>query len=168
MDNLFYNQLKEIPFSESVYISGYFALNIHSPESTGDWHKLNYWYDESELGRTHLLGLEGFSLFETGSYFGGDGVFVANEIMIDMGLGRFCEGIDIYMANHHRAVCDFVIRYAIDGEFYPMTDFDDMLPADEDKPPVYVMLEKGLPKMPPNIANTVKKWIAEAKNYNGY
>lgn len=166
--NQLHNHLKKIPFSKKVYLSSYFALNLINKEATGDWHSTTFWSEKSIPNHSHILGLDGYSACDTSKYFSDDGIFLGNSTLEKMGFERFCEGFDLYVADHFRAVADLIVLYALRGGVFSYFEFDDMMPAESDKQRVFEILNKGIPKMESDLKHIIVAWLEKEKIFKYY
>lgn len=109
--------------TRSRYLTAETALNIPSPEGTGDWH-----FAETFEGyggrRPNRFCVAGVDTLDTTPWLGQEGIFDARSLLEPYGL-RLPPG-PIYAADHYRALAARVITAVVAGDA-----FEDSLPLDD-------------------------------------
>ena len=136
------------------YVSSIVALNVHSPNDTGDWHSaaaLNdgaypqefYIYGENQKRSTnHLLGSLGVI----------DGTKRLNE------MGYYPENHPVWIADHPRACVDYLYTAVLQTGSIGRVILDDWFPGDEDKQSVYELLNKIEPNLNEQEYRNLQQW----------
>ena len=136
------------------YISSIVALNVHSPNGTGDWHSaaaLNdnaypqdfYIYGEGQKRNTnHLLGNLGVI----------DGTKRLNE------MGYYPENYPVWLADHPRACVDYLYTAVFQTGSIGRVILDDWFPNNDDKQSVYDLLNKIEPHLTEQEMDNLKLW----------
>lgn len=136
------------------YVSSIVALNVHSPNGTGDWHSaaaLNddaypkdfYLYGESQKRNTnHLLGNLGVI----------DGTKRLNE------MGYYPENLPVWLADHPRACVDYLYTAVLQTGSIGRVILDDWFPNDEDKQSVYNLLNQIKPHLTEQEWENLQLW----------
>ncbi|WP_386698266.1 hypothetical protein [Lonepinella sp. MS14436] len=137
-----------------TYVSSIVALNIHSPEGTGDWHSaasLNddafpldfYLYGSNQKRNTnHLLGQLGII----------DGTQRLNR------LGYYPENSPVWVADHPRACVDYLYSGGLQTGIIDNAILDDWFPSFEDKQTVYALLDVLEPKLNSKEKENLNLW----------
>ncbi|MBS0040622.1 hypothetical protein KEM39_10975 [Neisseria sp. Marseille-Q1983] len=137
------------PTEPNRYVSSIVALNVHSPNGTGDWHSaaaLNddaypqdfYIYGKDQTRSTlHLLGNVGVI----------DGTNRFNE------MGYYPENSPVWLADHPRACVDYLYTAVLQTGSIGEVMLDDWFPSSEDKQSVYDLLNQIEPHLNP------KEWV---------
>ncbi len=126
------------PTSVAHYLTGYTALNIPSPEGTGDWHTETVFRGAfgHRPGPFHVAGRN-----YPGStpWLGAEGVFDCRERLIEFGF-PVPEG-PVWAADHYRAIADHVLSYVRDGADLMLgIQLDDWFPEPQEKQRVFARL----------------------------
>lgn len=136
------------------YVSSIVALNVHSPNGTGDWHSaaaLNddaypqdfYIYGENQKRNTqHLLGDIGVI----------DGTHRLNE------MGYYPENAPVWLADHPRACVDYLYTAVLQTGSIGRIILDDWFPSDEDKQAVYDLLNQMEPHLTEQERENLQLW----------
>ena len=136
------------------YVSSIVALNVHSPNGTGDWHSataLNddaypqdfYIYGESQKRNTnHLLGNLGVI----------DGTQRLNE------MGYYPENYPVWLADHPRACVDYLYTAVLQTGSLGEVMLDEWFPSDEDKQSVYDLLNQLEPNLTEQERENLQLW----------
>lgn len=136
------------------YVSSIVALNVHSPNGTGDWHSaaaLNddaypqdfYIYGKDQKRSTlHLLGNIGVI----------DGTHRLNE------MGYYPENSPVWLADHPRACVDYLYTAVLQTGSIGRVILDDWFPNDEDKQSVYELLEQIEPHLNAQEWKNLQLW----------
>lgn len=148
--------------SPDCYISSIVALNIHSPNGTGDWHSaaaLNnnaypqdfYIYGKNQKRNTnHLLGNLGVI----------DGTKRLNK------MGYYPENYPVWLADHPRACVDYLYTAVLQTGSIGRVILDDWFPNDEDKQSVLVLLDKMEPHLTESEKTVLEQWKIKNLNYS--
>lgn len=144
-----------IPPTEPVrYVSSIVALNVHSPNGTGDWHSaaaLNddaypqdfYIYGKDQTRSTlHLLGSVGVI----------DGTNRFNE------MGYYPENSPVWLADHPRACVDYLYTAVLQTGSIGEVMLDEWFPSSEDKQSVYDLLNQIEPHLNPKEWENLQLW----------
>ncbi|PDW37996.1 hypothetical protein BB445_05380 [Helicobacter pylori] len=145
------------PTSKEVYVSSIVALNIHSPQGTGDWHSSYalmenafddigvYIYGEKQAHNTNkLLGNLGII----------DGTARLNK------MGYYPKHTPTYIAEHPRACVDCLYVSVLQTGKLGVVMLDEWFPSIEDKKSVYALIEVMKPKLNKQERENLDKWIA--------
>lgn len=136
------------------YVSSIVALNVHSPNGTGDWHSaaaLNenaypqdfYIYGENQKRNTnHLLGNLGVI----------DGTKRLNE------MGYYPENYPVWLADHPRACVDYLYTAVLQTGSLGEIMLDEWFPSDEDKQSVYDLLSQIEPHLTEQERENLQLW----------
>lgn len=136
------------------YVSSIVALNVHSPNGTGDWHSaaaLNdnaypqdfYIYGENQKRNTnHLLGNLGVI----------DGTKRLNE------MGYYPENYPVWLADHPRACVDYLYTAVLQTGSLGEVMLDEWFPSDEDKQSVYDLLSQIEPHLTEQERENLQLW----------
>lgn len=148
--------------SPDCYISSIVALNIHSPNGTGDWHSaaaLNnnaypqdfYIYGKNQKRNTnHLLGNLGVI----------DGTKRLNK------MGYYPENYPVWLADHPRACVDYLYTAVLQTGSIGRVILDDWFPNDEDKQSVLVLLAQMEPHLTESEKTILEQWKIKNLNYS--
>ncbi|KNE13076.1 hypothetical protein ACM29_03950 [Helicobacter pylori] len=143
------------PTSKEVYVSSIVALNIHSPQGTGDWHSSRalmsntidlcyYIYGkDQERNTNHLLGDLGVI----------DGTARLNK------MGYYPKNTPTYIADHPRACVDYLYMAVLKTGSLGRVMLDEWFPSIEDKESVYALIEVMKPKLNKQERENLDKWI---------
>ncbi|WP_159991063.1 hypothetical protein [Pelistega ratti] len=138
----------------NYYVSSIVALNVHSPNGTGDWHSaaaLNdnaypqdfYIYGKGQKRSTHhLLGNTGII----------DGTHRFNE------MGYYPENSPVWLADHPRACVDYLYTAVLQTGLIGRVILDDWFPNSEDKQSVYVLLNQIESQLNPQERENLRLW----------
>lgn len=141
------------PTSKHRYISDMVALNIHSPNGTGDWHTaatfshslpehLFVYGDNQPCNTNHLLG-------DTGVI---DGTMRLNQ------MGIFPEHLPVFIADHPRACFDLIYTVVLEKGALNSVILDDWFPEIEDKQAVYALLQVAEPHLNHQQKERLNQW----------
>jgi hypothetical protein len=98
----------EIPrTSINTYITGQYALNIHAPETSGDWHGFIFYMPEG-LEKPHTIDLAGDGLeWNTNPIYGTYGIYEGRDYLLKN--YKINDDItEVYIADHFRAILDLL------------------------------------------------------------
>lgn len=142
------------PTEPDRYVSSIVALNVHSPNSTGDWHSaaaLNddaypqdfYIYGKDQTRSTlHLLGNVGVI----------DGTNRFNE------MGYYPENSPVWLADHPRACVDYLYTAVLQTGSIGEVMLDEWFPSSEDKQSVYDLLNQIEPHLNTQEWENLQLW----------
>ena len=148
--------------SPDCYVSSIVALNIHSPNGTGDWHSaaaLNdnafplafYLYGKGQVKNTnHLLGNLGVI----------DGTKRLNK------MGYYPENYPVWLADHPRACVDYLYTAVLQNGSIGSVMLDEWFPNDEDKQSVLVLLNKMESLLTECEKAILEQWKIKNLNYS--
>lgn len=131
--------IRELPVtSPRHYLTGMTAINIPSPEGTGDWHFHDAFFGDRDTGpRYHVAGVD---CVDTSDIFGDQGIYDSKLILTQYGVFRKKWEIQIkeptgpvYAANHYRASADILADFLHAGDPVSMYSIDDWLSLPEEK-----------------------------------
>lgn len=142
------------PTEPDRYVSSIVALNVHSPNGTGDWHSaaaLNddaypqdfYIYGKDQTRSTlHLLGNVGVI----------DGTNRFNE------MGYYPENSPVWLADHPRTCVDYLYTAVLQTGSIGEVMLDEWFPSSEDKQSVYDLLNQIEPHLNPKEWENLQLW----------
>ncbi|WP_410951034.1 hypothetical protein [Pseudomonas sp. S1(2024)] len=126
MSNLFDNSLERA--DRQHYITGVPAINFPTSKNTGGWHFLNYF----DLDRgVFKVSLSGIHYPSTNKYFGDFGIVDISNKLDALKIPHFNKRV--FMATHHRAAADILIKWAISGKVHCTVEADEWFPAKSDR-----------------------------------
>ncbi|QSA99351.1 hypothetical protein JWZ97_19840 (plasmid) [Methylococcus sp. EFPC2] len=131
--------------TRSRYLTAETALNIPTPEGTGDWHFAETFegYGGRRPGRFCVAGVD---TLDTTLWLGQEGLFDARSRLEPYGL-HLPPG-PVYAADHYRALADRVITAVVAGEaFEDCLLLEDWLPEAEEQERLMRLLEKARPAL---------------------
>ncbi|MDR2844774.1 MAG: hypothetical protein LBV28_01635 [Puniceicoccales bacterium] len=145
--------------SPTRYLTGKTALNIPSPEGTGDWH-----FSET-FASPPRHSIAGENRISTKAFLGDEGIFDCAPIL------RRCGAVDgatsrVFAANHYRAVADLVLDLVIrrKAKVAGVVVLDDWFPQNDEKRRVVELLEKARPKLPAEHWEKISTWLTTQQN----
>ncbi|PMQ11544.1 hypothetical protein PseAD21_11860 [Pseudomonas sp. AD21] len=120
---LFDFDLKRV--SHKHYITGKAAINFPHPGSTtGGWHFLAYFDQESGVAKVSLAGIH---YPDTRGYFGDLGIIDVTDELAKRGWS--VDGYRLFMADHYRAAADMIVRWALSESIHCSVEIDDWFPS---------------------------------------
>ncbi|WP_163555668.1 hypothetical protein [Helicobacter suis] len=144
------------PTSKEVYVSGIVALNIYSPELTGDWHS-------SSSLRENAFPMDIY-------IYGKDQKYNTNYLLSDLGIidgtkrlnsmGYHPQNTPVYIADHPRACADYLYIAVLQTGLLGVVMLDEWFPTIEDKQRVYALLEVMQSKLNNEKREILKAWMA--------
>lgn len=140
--------------SPQNYLSALVALNIHSPEDTGDWHSCSTLGDKNYPLKHYLFG-DGQPC-NTNHLLGSIGVIDGTHRLNKM--GYFPENTPIWIADHPRACVDYLYYIVIQTGVLGCVMLDEWFPAIEDKERVYKLLDIIEPKLNNQEREILQRW----------
>ncbi len=141
--------------SQSTYISSILALNVISPEYTGDWHSCSYW-DHPERSKIDLWIFGDGQKFNTNCLLGSLGVIDGTKRLNEM--GYFPENKPVWIAEHSRAVVDLLYVTVLKSGNIGAIILDDWFPTIDDKKRVYSLLSIIEKKLDKKEYEILQKW----------
>jgi hypothetical protein len=126
VSNLFDNSLERA--GEKHYITGVSAINFPTSKNTGGWHFLNYFDLDRGIFRVSLSGIH---YPDTNKYFGHFGVVDISNKLDALKIPHLNKVV--FMATHHRAAADMLVKWAISGKEYCTVEADEWFPAKSDR-----------------------------------
>lgn len=142
------------PTNPNRYISSIVALNIISPENTGDWHSSAalssdayplefYLYGENQPKSTHhLLGQQGII----------DGTGRLNE------MGYYPENTPVWVVDHPRACVDYLYYAVLKTGTIGRVMLEEWFPSEEDKQSVYALIDALEPHLTNDERDNLQLW----------
>ena len=145
--------------SQERYLTGLTALNIPSPEGTGDWHFSETF--EGTAGRPPgPYQLVGDDLLNTKPLLGDAGIFDARARLEPYRL-ELPPG-PIYAADHYRAIADMVLTAIVARQsFEHSIILDDWLPEPDGQVRLWRLLETAKPALILDQWSRITVWIGE-------
>lgn len=150
--------------SREHYITGKAAINFPFPGvTTGGWHFLSYWNRDAGVAKVSLAGIH---YPDTSEFFGDAGVVEVTQVLAR--LGWAVEGRGVYMADHHRAAGDMVVRWALSESQHCNVEVVEWFPADEDKLRLLELLDAGRLKLRElGRLEKVETWLLDQPGFRG-
>lgn len=141
--------------SRSRYLSGMAALNLPSPNGTGDWHLVETFFrPRQQRSRTFLAGFGCET--DTNSYLADHGIYECSAIMDELQIPH-PQG-EVYAANHARAIADLVLGAVLSDGSPDYIQLDDWMPSESDKKEVFDLICMAFSKLNPEQQHKVKVW----------
>lgn len=138
---LFDLDLKRV--SREHYITGKAAINFpHAGSTTGGWHFLSYFDRDSGVAKVSLAGIH---YPDTTSFFGEVGIIDVADQLAQRGLSL--EGKLLFMADHYRATCDMVVKWALSDAQCCNVEIADWFPCRTERHRLLEMLDLGKPRL---------------------
>lgn len=126
--------------SDGCYLGGMAALNLPSPEGTGDWHlEQTFFRPRDRLSRSFISG-KGCCTDTTG-IFGLEEIYDCTDILNSVGV--LYEAAPVYAATHSRAIVDMVLDAVMRCESPDFVVLDDWMPFESSKKKVSSLLERA-------------------------
>jgi hypothetical protein len=151
--------MEEIPpipeTSPTRYLSGMAALNLISPNGTGDWHVVETFFRPHKRRSRSFIAGAGCET-DTLDLLGDRGIFECSEALDAMGIRR--PPGNAYAATHARAIAELVLSAALHGESPEFVQLDDWMPRDSDKQEVFDLLCITAPKLTDEQRKKVLIW----------
>ncbi|WP_104744528.1 hypothetical protein [Helicobacter acinonychis] len=126
------------PTSKEVYVSSIVALNIHSPQGTGDWHSCYALMDNAfdDMG-VYIYGEK--QTHNTNGLLGNLGV-IDNTARLNK-MGYYPKNTPTYIAEHPRAHVDCLYVSVLQTGKLGVIMLDEWFPSIEYKESVYALIE---------------------------
>lgn len=151
--------IRFIGTSPGYYLSGTTALNIPSATLTGGWHLTSILSQISV--QLNMAGEGAHAFVNTNPDFGQEGVFECSQKLIEFG-ANLPIGIQVYAANHHRAVLDLLVMTARNLQnpaFIHLPDYFDSIKEQRD---VRAFVTSMLPRLKPDEAQHIQDWLHQS------
>ena len=138
----------------NCYVGGIVALNIRSPNGTGDWHSaaalnsdtypsdLYIYGDGQKYSTLHLLGNAGVI----------DGTKRLNK------MGYYPENTPVWIADHPRACVDYLYIAVLQTGIIGGVMLDEWFPSVQDKESVYELINQMEPFLTPSEFENLQLW----------
>jgi hypothetical protein len=130
------------PTSPDCYVSAIVALNIHSPNYTGDWHSAASLNDDAYPSTDFYIFGNG-QKYSTLHLLGNTGVIDGTQRLNKM--GYYPENTPVWIADHPRACVDFLYITVLQTGIIGMVMLDEWFPSIEDKESVYELVNQMEP-----------------------
>jgi hypothetical protein len=147
--------------SPQRYIGGMAALNLPSPEGTGDWHMEQTFFREREHRSRSFISGVGCPT-DTTHVLGQAGIYDCTAVLAELGIPH--EGTVAYAANHARAIVDLVLGAVLRSESPEFVVMDDWMPRACDKRAVLDLLTSATQSLTPAQKGKVLAWQARQAN----
>lgn len=128
--------------SPNCYVSSIVALNIYSPNGTGDWHSAATLNDDA-YPSTDLYIYGSGEKYSTLHLLGNIGVIDGTERLNSM--GYYPENTPVWIADHPRACVDYLYITVLQTGIIGMVMLDEWFPSIEDKESVYDLINRMEP-----------------------
>ena len=126
------------PTSQNCYVSGIIALNIHSPNGTGDWHSAIALNSDTYPADLYVYG-DG-QKYSTLHLLGSIGVIDGTERLNSM--GYYPKNTPVWIADHPRACVDYLYITVLQTGEIGGVMLEEWFPSIEDKQSVYDLINK--------------------------
>lgn len=130
--------------SPTRYLGGMAALNLPSPQGTGDWHMVETFFSPNRTRSRSFISGTG-CLTDTTPLLGTQGIYECTALVKSLQIPH--EAGAVYAANHARAIADLVLAAVLRGESPDFVRLDDWMPRDSDKQEVFAMLATALSQL---------------------
>ena len=129
--------------SREHYITGKAAVNFPYPGcSTGGGHFLSYFDREAGVVKVSLAGIH---YPDTDMFFGDAGITDVTDQLADRGFR--VDGRRLYMADHHRAAADMIVKWALSDSRHCNVEVAEWFPSPEAKRRLLEVLDLGKLKL---------------------
>lgn len=128
------------PTNKQRYISDMVALNITSPNGTGDWHSAAM-FSSALPERVFVYGEN--QPCNTNRILGDRGIIDGTKRLNKMGI--YPEHSPVFIADHPRACFDLIYTVVLQKGSINSVILDDWFPATEDKQAVYELIQIAEP-----------------------
>jgi hypothetical protein len=127
--------------SPTCYVSGIVALNIRSPNGTGDWHSAAALNSDTYPSDLYIYG-DG-QKYSTLHLLGNTGVIDGTKRLNSM--GYYPENTPVWIADHPRACVDYLYIAVLQTGIIGGVMLDEWFPSIEDKQSVYQLVNQMEP-----------------------
>ena len=129
--------------SQVHYMTGKAAINFpHAGSTTGGWHFLSYFDRESGVAKVSLAGIH---YPDTTASFGDFGIIDVTDGLARRGWSA--EGRRLYIADHHRAAADMIVKWVLSDSKHCNVEVADWFPSPGDRQKLLRFLELAKPKL---------------------
>lgn len=143
--------------SREHYITG--KLQLISPTqdaARGGWHFLSYFDREAGVVKVSLAGIR---YPDTDMFFGDAGITDVTDQLADRGFR--VDGRRLYMADHHRAAADMIVKWALSDSRHCNVEVAEWFPSPEAKRRLLEVLDLGKFKLSElNRLQKVEAWLS--------
>jgi len=137
------------------YLSGMAALNLPSPEGTGDWHLIETFFKPRQKQPRLFIAGNGCP-GDTNGLLGDAGIYECSALLASLNIPH-ADG-PAFAANHTRAIADLVLVSVLEGGTPDFVQLDDWMPRDIDKVSVFELLDIAQPKLNADQQGKVLRW----------
>lgn len=141
--------------SPSCYVSSIVALNIHSPNGTGDWHSVATLNDDA-YPSTDLYIYGDDQKYSTLHLLRNTGVIDGTKRLNDM--GYYPENTPVWIADHQRACVDYLYTAVLQTGSLGRVMLDEWFPSVQDKESVYELINQMEPFLTPSEFENLQLW----------
>lgn len=141
--------------SPTCYVSSIVALNIYSPNGTGDWHSAATLNDDA-YPSTDLYIYGDNQKYSTLHLLGNIGVIDGTERLNSM--GYYPENTPVWIADHPRACVDYLYTAVLQTGSIGRVMLDEWFPSIEDKQSVYELVNQMEPFLNTLEFENLKLW----------
>ena len=127
--------------SPNCYVSGIIALNIRSPNGTGDWHSAAALNSDTYPADLYIYG--NGQKYSTLHILGNAGVIDGTKRLNKM--GYYPENTPVWIADHPRACVDYLYIAVLQTGIIGGVMLDEWFPSIEDKQSVYELVNQMEP-----------------------
>ena len=120
------------------YVSAIVALNIHSPNGTGDWHSAQTLGGQNYPEKFYIFGKN--QERNTNHLLGAVGIIDGTDRLHEM--GYYPENTPVWLADHPRACVDYLYTAVLKTGSIGRVILDDWFPNEEDKKSVYDLIDQ--------------------------
>lgn len=142
------------PTQQNCYVSSIVALNVHSPQGTGDWHSAAALNDNAYSQDFYIYGDN--QKHSTQHLLGEQGVIDGTERLHAM--GYFPQNSPVWLADHPRACIDYLYTAVLQTGSIGRVILDDWFPSTEDKQSVYELLSQIEPHLTSQEWENLQRW----------
>lgn len=137
------------------YLGGMAALNLPSPDGTGDWHlEQTFFRRRDRLSRSFISGRG--CCTDTNWIFGLAEIYDCTDVLDSMGI--LYEAAPVYAASHGRAIVDMVLDAVIRCESAEFVVLDDWMPSYLSKMRVLELLKRARPYLKASELQAIHFW----------
>lgn len=153
MSTLFDNSLERA--GKKNYITGVPAINFPTAKNTGGWHFLNYFDLDKGVFKVSLSGIH---YPDTTRYFGDYGLIDISSRLDDLQIPYTSQ--QVYIANHHRAAADILVKWAISSSRYCTVEAEEWFPAEQDKEILFNIINLAKQKLQEDgLWTKLESWV---------
>ncbi|HHK5571278.1 TPA: hypothetical protein ACQUH5_002133 [Neisseria lactamica] len=142
------------PTEPDRYVSSIVALNVHSPNGTGDWHSAAALNDDAYPQDFYIYGKD--QTRSTSHLLGNVGVIDGTNRFNEM--GYYPENSPVWLADHPRACVDYLYTAVLQTGSIGEVMLDEWFPSSEDKQSVYDLLNQIEPHLNPKEWENLQLW----------